>query len=119
MPLACSCDNDGDYDWYYTDPDDYTAFPKTRRRKRCSSCKELIEHGEQAARFGRSRPARTEIEERIYGDDGSDWEAVQLADRWLCERCADLYFSFREVGYDCISPDENMLELAKEYAETR
>lgn len=35
-----------------------------------------------------------------------------------CLRCADLYFSFEDLGFECVSPYENMVELAKQYAET-
>ncbi len=29
----------------------------------------------------------------------------------------DLYFSFSELGYDCVAPNENMRQLAVEYAD--
>ncbi len=116
MPLTCSCPYDDDYDWYYFTPDDYTS-PPPGRRKRCSSCGALIDHHEQVAKFDITRPPRTEIEERICGS-WDDTEAVKMAPKWLCERCSDLYFSLYELGFECISPDENMVELVKEYAET-
>jgi hypothetical protein len=34
-----------------------------------------------------------------------------------CEVCADLFFSLRELGFECVAPDENMRELVLEYAE--
>lgn len=115
MPLSCYCDSD-DCSWYYRAPDDYEKFLETKRRKRCSSCNDLIAHGEMVARFNCNRPAKDDVELRIYGDDP---EAIPMADKWLCERCADLYFSFVELGFDCVAPDENMLELAKDYANSR
>lgn len=110
MPLACGY-YDGDFEWYYVVPHDYTVAQPTRsgRRKKCS-CGTFINPGELCAEFDRSRNSRNEIEERIYGD------AVPLANRFLCERCADLYFSLTELGFDQVSPNENMIELAKEYA---
>lgn len=82
-----------------------------RRRKRCT-CGALIKPGEACAVFDCSRPARTDIETAIYGEDS---DAVPIADKWLCERCSDLYFSLSELGY-CVGPDDKMLELAEEYA---
>lgn len=114
MPLTCACDSGDDCRWYYDPPDDYWVF-KGPRRKRCSSCQELIAVGTTVAVFGRWRPPADDVECRIYGEDGE----IKLAPMYLCERCADLYFSFCDLGYGCVSPDENMLELAKEYAEAR
>ena len=109
MPLSCSCGDSDDWAWTYQPPVRYTTFPILRRRKRCS-CGDLIKPGEQVAMFECSRPPRSDIEERIYGEE------VPIADKWLCERCSDLYFSFAELGY-CVGPDENMLELVEEYAD--
>jgi hypothetical protein len=93
-------------------PDDYTTL-KTRRRKRCCSCKTLIDVGAVCTEFNRYRhPAYDSIEEKIYGEGGE----VPLASYYHCEKCADIYFSLDELGY-CISIDEDMRQLAKEYAE--
>lgn len=112
MPLSCSCGDSDDWTWTYQPPDHYTTFPILRRRKRCT-CGVLIKPGEECAKFECSRPPISDVELSIYGDD---MDAVPLADRWLCERCSDLYFSFAELGY-CVGPDEKMLELAEEYAD--
>ena len=114
MPLSCSCSND-ESDWYYVSPKDYRTYPVAARRKKCSSCGERIKGGAVCTEFERYRFYKTDVENKIFGDDGEIW----LASMWLCERCSDLYFSFAEVGYDCVGPWENMLELAQEYAETR
>jgi hypothetical protein len=112
MPLSCSCDSDGDYEWYYYPPEDYREAPLGGNRKRCKSCKAKIAHGSVCVEFECSRSPNNDIEERIYGD------AVQIASLWHCERCADLYFSLRELGFTCIGPEEDLRELVKEYAET-
>ncbi len=114
MPLSCSCDND-ESDWYYTEPKDYRTYPVAARRKKCSSCGERIKGGAVCTEFERYRFYKTDVENKIFGDDGEIW----LASMWLCEECSDLYFSFADLGYDCVGPWENMVELAKEYAETR
>jgi len=112
MTLSCSCDTDGDFAWYYEPPRDYSTL-ESKRRKRCSSCNDLIDIGSTIARFLVYRPVKTFVEERIFGDDGE----VYLADKILCEKCADLYFSFDDLGFSCVAPDENMIELAREYSQ--
>lgn len=112
MPLTCWCGDGEDTVWNYYPPNDYRPFPSTLRRKRCT-CGTLINHGELCACFPRSRRPRTEIEVKIYGEDGD----IHISTLWFCERCSDLYFSFVELGYSCIAPDENMLELVEEYAD--
>lgn len=113
MPLTCYCDHDGDYAWYYDAPTDYSTL-STTRCKRCSSCKSLIEIGSIVLIFPRWRYPVDDIEERIHGGDDAE---ITLAPRYLCEECADLWWSFDELGFECISPDESMRELAKQYAE--
>lgn len=116
MPLTCECD--GDYDdaqWYWWAPDDYSTMPEQRRRRRCQSCQTLIANGAVVARFERSRYAISYIEECIYGE-GCD---VPLAAHYLCETCADLYFSLIELGFCGVGPGENMRELVREYASLR
>jgi hypothetical protein len=114
MSLSCSCDYDGDGPYYYV-PDDYSVMPDGKRRKRCASCQTLIEHGATVAEFARDRSPRTDIEEAIYGEGPS----VPLAPVYLCEKCADLYFSFYELGFECVSPHDNMRDLLKDYAALR
>lgn len=113
MSLSCSCgewDGDG---WYYIGPNDYTTL-QTQRRKRCCSCKSLIDIGAICARFDRYRePIMDSIEEKIFGEGGE----IQLASLYQCETCADIYFSLEEIGY-CVPADNDMRELVKEYAET-
>jgi len=54
------------------------------------------------------------VEERIVGEGNE----IYLADVYLCETCADLFFSLQDLGFSCVLPDEDMRELVKEYAET-
>lgn len=111
MSLSCSCDVDGEYDWYYDSPSDYSELD-TIRARRCSSCKCKVKPGSTVARFYTGRPAKNGIEERIYGDD---CDAVPKATLYLCEECADIYFSLSDLGFDCVSPTDNMRETASEY----
>ena len=114
MPLSCSCDFDpyDDGAWFYDSPDDYQALDRSRA-VRCSSCHALIKPGDTSIQFTRWRGVVSDIEARIYGDDGE----VPLGPMFHCEVCADLFFSLVELGFECIAPDENMKELVKEYAE--
>ena len=113
MPLSCSCDFDpcADGAWFYDSPDDYQPLDRPRA-VRCSSCKALIKPGDTTIQFTRWRGVTSDIEARIYGDDGE----IPLGPMFHCEVCADLYFSLSELGFECIAPDENMRELVQEYA---
>jgi type II secretory ATPase GspE/PulE/Tfp pilus assembly ATPase PilB-like protein len=74
----------------------------------------MLNEGDTVTEHTRSRDSKTDIEYEIYGE-GPD--AIPLASMYLCETCSDLYFSLRELGFECVTPDENMRELVAEYAE--
>lgn len=117
MSLSCECDFDIDDEpaFYIWGPTDYSTLA-TRRRKRCVSCEQPITPGTIVAPIRRTRSARTQVEERIYGED--DPEAITLAPAYLCEPCADIYFSLEELGFTCVSPYEDMRQMAREYHAT-
>lgn len=110
MTLSCSCSDD--YDWYYTPPDDYSVLG-TKRCRKCMSCKDRIPVGATVLRmtcfYYASYPS---IKEKIYGEGAE----VPLPDKYLCERCGDLYLSLSELGF-CINLGDDMRDLVKEYAE--
>ncbi len=108
MGLTCECSTDGD--WYYTDVEDIIL--KTNKRKRCTSCNTLIELNTIAVKFYCYRNPITEVEEKIYGEDGE----IEIASQYMCESCGDLYWSLDELGF-CINLNENMKDLVEEYAE--
>lgn len=113
MPLTCYCEwepEPGNWCWY--GPDDYSTF-EASRRKRCSSCHNLIDHASIVAKFERRRIPATDVEVAIFGEEGE----IPLAPFYLCEECADLWFSFHDLGFECVGPEENMRDLVKEYAE--
>lgn len=107
MSLSCYCDGDGE--WWYIPPSDYSTL-STKRFRRCRSCGERIAPGELCTRHYCYRACGHEIEERIYGDDG-----VPIADAYLCERCSDLYYSIDELGY-CYTMGDDLRSLVQEYA---
>lgn len=106
MSVACDCSG-GDYDWYYIPPKDFQAL-ETSRRKRCYSCRELIELGADCGAFDRVRSPISEVEERIYGEDGE----IELAPVFMCEECVGLFWSITELGF-CINLEkgERMRDL--------
>lgn len=115
MGLSCSCD-DFDYEpgqWFWDSMGECAPL-KSKRAKRCWSCKELIPVGALCSEITRQKVPKTEVEQRIYGDFEGD-NGVPIASKYLCERCADLCFSLEDLGY-CPEPWEDQRELVKEYA---
>ena len=104
--LSCHCPNI-DYDWYYFIPNDYSVL-NTSKRKRCASCKQLINIGALCTKFECWRPSQSDIEERIYNEE------VPLAYKYMCEECSDIYFNLEELGF-CVNLGDSMQELLQEY----
>ena len=114
MGLSCGCDyGDGDFQWYWEAPDDYSTLD-TKRYRRCKSCGEIIRPGDTVARFVRYRYTNDAVEINIYGEDGQ----IPLASWYHCEDCADQFFNLHELGF-CFQVDENMRDLVREYAAMR
>ena len=112
MGLSCDCEYDaepGDVCW--SAPTDFK--PHIGRAKCCRSCKATIKSGDLEIEFRRWKIPESEVEYRIYGEDGE----IPRASAFFCEKCAGVYLSLDELGY-CINIDDDMRELVKEYAET-
>lgn len=113
MGLTCSCD----YDYYepgmtiWCEIGEYAPL-STKRSRKCCSCKEKISVGDTCCEIPRYKVPESDIEERIYGEDGE----VPKASAYMCERCADLLFSLKELGY-CEQPWEDQRTLVADYAE--
>ena len=101
--LSCECPGDFSHT-YYVLPDDYQTL-QTTRRKRCSSCNQLIDIGSTVLKF----------ERYTYGEYGDE---VPASPRWMCEECGDLFYSLDELGF-CLYLGDDMRALVKEYAEMR
>lgn len=113
MTLSCSCDNDfdpSDYSWYWMEHSKVKHMPDLPRRKRCCSCGELINPGEDVFEFRRYRVARNQIEARIHGDE------VPLSSSWTCEICSGLITSVEHLGM-CYSLNEPIKSQIAEYRE--
>jgi len=106
--LTCECDFDLDGGgWGYEVPDDLTTL-KSKRRKRCCSCNQLISIGAQCVEFGRFRAANSDIEERIYGYE------VRLVPWFMCESCGEIFLNLSSIGY-CFCLDDDMRKELREY----
>jgi len=121
MSLSCSCDFDDDgCEWYWWPPKKYTTYKRWRSTGCCcENCNNRISYNDTAGEVPRSRPP-TEWEldhTTTWGEEG-DPKYKWLASAWMCERCTDLFFSFDDLGFECVSPYEDMRGLAKEYHAT-
>jgi len=108
MSLMCGCDDEWDGESEYFESKNPGPL-KTWRGRRCSSCGDLIKPGQICLEFERFRAPRDPIEEKAHSD------GVQIASKYHCERCGDLFLSLQELGY-CVHWGEQMLDLAAEYA---
>jgi len=100
MPLSCSCDDDGD--WWHEPPDDYSTLD-TKRCRKCASCRGRIPVGALVLKVRCWRYFRGDAE-------------IAMPNRYLCERCGDLWLSLTELGF-CLNLGEDMRELVRDYAE--
>lgn len=124
MSLSCSCDVDWDPEpgeWTYWFEDDSLDFEKlsTSKRKRCCSCKELIDIGSLCIKYSRFRHPRNEIESRIYGIDWECFEEpiIKIANHFHCEKCGEIFLNLTDLGFECLWPGEDMNGSLKEYHE--
>ena len=99
MGLSCDC-GDGDYEWFYELPDDFSTMHKNPGIP-CCSCKKAIGYGATVLKF-----------------ECMDIEDKPIPNKYLCEKCGDLYLSFVDLGFCDTSPDQLMTELLAEYHET-
>lgn len=120
--LTCSCNFDYDFDygrWLY-DPipldKDFEIFCETRR-KRCCSCNQLIDKGSLCVRYERKRFPYSEVEARIAIDYFDEEPRIRMASHFHCERCGEIFLNLWSLGYECLSPQENMEDSLKEYQE--
>lgn len=105
--LSCGCDFDGDCDWWWMPPDNFTPY-KGKRRKRCRSCGELTEIGDEHVEVDRFRNPEWEIEESMYSD------GVPLASYHYCERCGEILLALIAYGY-CPDMTEDMRSQLREH----
>lgn len=113
MALSCSCDFEpepGAKCWLAGE--DFSKMPLLSRRKRCCSCNHLLEPGSEVVKIARNKIPETDVEVKIYGEDGE----IPLATWYLCEKCGEIYLTLAEIGYECIYPPDT-LDAQEEYWE--
>jgi hypothetical protein len=111
MGLSCTCEHwYGDPGtWAFYQPDDFTVLT-TKRRRRCCSCKTLIDIGSYCLQFDRVRAPYTEIEQEISGEE------ISISPWYMCEDCGEIYLNLSAINY-CPSLNDNMHDLLTEYHE--
>ena len=127
MSLSCGCDyGDWDYDagdwvYWYLGIEDFVPL-NTTRRKRCCSCAKLIDIGSLCVIYPRYRYPYDEIEAMIKTGNCldtslNDEPCIKIAPHYHCEKCGEIWMNLVDIGYECLSPKENMRENLKEYHE--
>ena len=110
MTLSCSCADELEPGYtYYDEPGDFAEL-KTKIRQRCWSCNALINTGSIVLEFHRFKIPDSDIEIRIYGEEGG----IPRASRYICERCGDIYASLSELGF-CVYAWEHQGNLLEDY----
>jgi len=123
MALSCSCDYDDDKEpgmWLYWFGKDDFELLDTSKRKRCCSCNVLIDKGALCVKHPRFRYPYNEIEAKINGDINFEMAyepPIKIADHYHCEKCGEIWLNLTALGYDCLSPSENMPDSLTEYQE--
>jgi len=108
MSLSCSYDFAMDGWWYEIQNQSDFKPLNTTKRKRCASCKTLIDINSDCIKFQRFRSPVTDIEERICDD------AVQLANWYLCESCGEIYLNLEAIGY-CYFLGDDLRQNLRDY----
>lgn len=108
--MGISCDCDYDYDDFWEMPEDFSLMPKRSRRRRCTSCKKLIDAGTIVSALRHFRRPRCDFEEEFYGDE------VPLAPLYLCERCGEILMNLHATGL-CVTLDGNLEDDLRTYWE--
>jgi hypothetical protein len=118
VSLSCSCEwGDEESDWYWWPPKEYSEYKRKRGVKCCcDGCDTLIRRSAVTGIVRRTRSGT------MWEDDHGvgfvdDPESVNLANAYMCEECTDMYFSLDDLGFECVTPYENMRDLCKEYNE--
>jgi hypothetical protein len=127
MSLSCSCNFDYEFDagdWqYFYEYNEMQVTLDAKRRQRCVSCGKLIDVGAICNVYHRYRYPWDDIEARIkcgcddIEDSFNDEPTIKIAPHYHCERCGEIWMNLTDIGYECLSPNENMEEALKQYHE--
>lgn len=97
---------------YYYYPEDFTKL-EGKRRRRCTSCKRLINIGSFVFPIRWFKVPDDEIEINIYGEDGE----IPRANTYLCEACGEIHLNLLDLGYH-VDYDDDMRQALKDYHST-
>ena len=127
MPLSCSCDWDWEpdpggwcFDPFWLEKIDFEPL-EGKKRRRCASCGKLINIGSPCIKHSRSRYPYTDAEARISAgysdleDAMCDEPSIKMADLVQCEKCGEIWLNLQSVGFECLTPTEDMQEALKDY----
>ncbi len=117
MSLSCGCD----IDWYPEPGDvfisgqsDFKSMRFLSRRKKCCSCRNVIQVNDTVLEFYQSKTPDHDVEIAIYGEDGE----IERASLFMCEKCSDIYLSLEEIGY-CPQVNKNQRRLLQEHLDVK
>lgn len=110
--MALACDND-----YYPEPGEVTWWPATtwtrhsrKRIPKCVSCGTRVPAEKDCLEFARFKVPDSDIEVRIYGEDGE----IPRASKFMCWECGWRYLALHRHGY-AINIYDNMAALMREH----
>lgn len=107
MSISCGCGDVEDAAWYYY-PHGSNVVLNSGRSRRCKSCSAKLMDGDRARRYTRFRQPRSDIEERIYGDE------VPLAPYHHCPECAAIYDALSNADV-CVELGSDLREDLEEF----
>jgi hypothetical protein len=114
MSLTCGFNElelePGQVAYYY--PEDFEIL-NTKRRRKCTSCGELIEIGSFVVPVHWFKVPYHEIEVNIYGEDGE----IPRASTYLCETCGEIHLNLLDLGYH-VNYDDDMRVALGDYHKT-
>ena len=102
MSLSCSCDS-SDADWMWQEAKDFSIMAKRKRRKRCYSCKKLLNEGDTVLELFR-------VSWDMYGEER------ELASIFMCEECGEILLNLTEAGL-CVYLDGDLHRDLEAYHE--
>jgi hypothetical protein len=110
--LSCSCglDPDDSERWYAVEGWTSLMAQGAKRRRRCSSCKELIDINAECLMFS-NRRMPNETEEDIFGEDAE----IDMAPSWHCEKCGEIFEGLDDAGFCFYINKDNMVDAMKAY----
>jgi hypothetical protein len=109
MELSCSCGADDCDRWYTVEGWTTLKAQGAKRRRRCSSCKTLIDIGAECLMF--SNEKRDGEKEDIFGE----YASISMAPSWYCAKCGEIFENLEDIGYCFDIGNDNMPDAMEAY----